>query len=323
MLLLKKIKSYNINNIQKITKTSLFLATLSISFNSFAQNTPQYNQNNISQQQRLNNSNQQDKNRLDKEKEEKTISFEERKLRNSQKKLEAQRKKEEELKGAIRLIVQTSKGEKELLILGVDGVTNGYFDLISNYDQIRLRMANDIKNGKGQQWVNWLRDGVVKNNSIYWWMWAEWLYLNNQHDNAYRAAVQAIIFTRLELPLCRVNTETRTNFLRDMLVKHQHIINSKTNQDNIKLSILESFVRTENHLKKEILIDGMSCNMIQLQNIDQKVRFNFISFNNDMKTKESNLRRQELETSKLKDEFSYQRIFSTSDPTLIWQAQNL
>lgn len=199
----------------------------------------------------------------------------------------------------------------------------GYMSLISDYQQVQGQMVRDINAGRGAQWRQWVQPGVDRNESLYWWLLAEWYFRNNRQDLAYQSALQAVVLQRLELAQCgsRSTNETTVN---NMLRYHAHIVQLRPSQETIRVAVLKAITRVEDLARRQQLSNGMSCYIPQVQSA--QIRRNarpivIVDYNNlEERQKRSQLRRQNIEIAKIKQDFSYEKIFGNSNMNDLWKA---
>ena len=201
----------------------------------------------------------------------------------------------------------------------------GYVALISDYAAVNQKMRTDIAQGNGAMWRTWMTPGINRQDSLYWWLLADWLYQNKQYDHSYKIAVQAFVFTRMELAACAPGSESAKNHVNRMLTHHQHIIQMTPSQPVIRQSVLAAITQAENNLRQGVIPHGMSCYISKIENARntqsrKKIVIEDLDAVADDKKKKSVLASQKRAIEEIKQEFSYNRVWSYSEADELWKA---
>lgn len=203
---------------------------------------------------------------------------------------------------------------------GQENLTPGYVSLITDYEQVRQRMHANIRQGQGNRWAPWFTTGLNKNESLYWWLYSDWLSAMGQRDNAYKAIMKAYVITRLETRGCRTGNISR-EYINTMLQRYTYITEPRYSQDTIKEAVLESIGLAETTLSKNTAFPKMSCDAIEYYRITQSKRKATgrlaLQHKENERLKEETLRMQRLALNAVKQEWNYTQIWRFSETHLL------
>ena len=207
----------------------------------------------------------------------------------------------------------------------VDGwdLPRGFVAMLMDYDGIEEKMIIDIRSGHGEVWPQWFKEGVENDESMYWWLYARWLYEMGKKDDAYSASMVALVFTRLDISTCSVGGNR--GVIDKFLTRNSDKIKQKLDEETIRYSILNSIRRGERRIQNLSSLQMIcSVNPVQraLERDKGKVNiFPLSGLRDDVK--ERRLRRnQESEIRKIKEEFDFNRAFKDADINTIWETTN-
>lgn len=201
----------------------------------------------------------------------------------------------------------------------------GYVALITDYAAVNHKMRADIAQGNGNMWRTWMNAGLARQDSLYWWLLSDWLYQNKQHDQAYKIAVQAFVLTRMELAACASSREAAKKNVDNLLLHHKHIIDMTPSQAVIRQSVLSAISQAESNLRNGAIPNGMSCYISKIENAKaiksrKKIVIEDLGPTIDDKRKRSVLTVQKRVIEEIKQEFSYNRVWSYSEANELWKA---
>ena len=223
-----------------------------------------------------------------------------------------------------KTVSQNSLSNPVYQTYGVQTLPNGYIPMITNFYSVENKMIEDIRNEHGQMWREWMNEGLLKNNSLYWWLLSEWFYQNHQNDQSYMAAVQAVVFSRMDLAGCDgLDKKSAQSVLDQLMYAHKDIANIHPSQNIVSQSVLNSVMRAQKMLDNGEATSGMLCFMSKIKNANQtnKNRKTPLQISIINKQKEHGLiMAQRSELKKIKIDFSYNQIWKKSDMNRVWSA---
>lgn len=209
-------------------------------------------------------------------------------------------------------------------VTGAQNLTPGYTTLLLDYPNAQKQMRAAIAQGKADQWRAWMDPGLRKNESMYWWLLSDWLWATGKKDEAYKAAVQAFVFMKVELPGCGYSSTQISDITNSMLRHHAQVLETTPSQETIKTSVLEAITRVENHLNRGTLLPEMSCHFVETQKAQsgkgQTVKLSQPSV--DQRAFQRKIMQQRSALRSLKSEMSYSTMWNYSDANLLWKVQN-
>lgn len=223
--------------------------------------------------------------------------------------------------GEIQAQAVTNKGQTRSLPLTSyftqEAYTRGYTSLALNYPFVRNQMISDIRQGRGQTWWTWIGAGVHRQESLSWWLMAEWYAQHKKPQQAYDAAIQALVLSKTELNMCDIGNKDDVQVERRLLQLHQNIVEYKPSQQNIKRAVLNAFTRTEQHLKTKHTLSGQTCHFAKV----------YLGYNvpDDLKIWERDYdqSRNMRAFADVKQKMGYDRFFEVTDINDVWNSERI
>lgn len=211
-------------------------------------------------------------------------------------------------------------------VRGAESLTPGYVTLLTDYSGVKQKMLADVARGNGAMWRTWMDPGLKRNETLYWWLLADFLAANGKPDEAYKAAIQALVFMKVELSSCGGNSKHGRTFSNGMLQSHASIITATVQQQTIKTAVLEAITRTDNLLTRNQVLPGMSCQLLDVQK--QKTRpadltINLAHVQPTDRRFAALLSVQTNSLKRIKSELSYDKIWKSADSNLIWNLRQI
>lgn len=210
-------------------------------------------------------------------------------------------------------------------VTGGENLTPGYTALLVDYPKVQKQMQDAVAQGNAAQWRAWMDSGVRKNESMYWWLLADWLWSTGKKDDAYKALIQAFVFMKVELPGCGFSAVQATDTANSMLRHHSYILTTRPSQDTIKSAVLEAITRAENHLNRGTLLPEMSCHFMEAQKAKngraQTIKIG--STPTEQRAFQRKMMQQRTSLRSLKSEMSYSTMWNYSDANLLWKIQDM
>lgn len=210
--------------------------------------------------------------------------------------------------------------EMDIKTKGEENLTPGYVLLVTDYDKVRQQMHTNIQQGQGNRWAGWFSSGLNKNESLYWWLYGDWLSAMGQRDNAYKAIMKAYVITRLETRGCRSGNVSK-DYINTMLQRYTYITEPRYSQDTVKEAVLESIGLAETTLSRNVAFPKMSCDAIEYYRLKQLKRPTStrlaLQRKEDDRTKEDTLRTQRVALNAVKQEWNYTQIWRFSETHLL------
>lgn len=219
---------------------------------------------------------------------------------------------------AIPVVAATQPAAK---VTGSENLTPGYTTLLLDYPKVQQQMHTAISQGNSAQWRNWMDAGVRKNETLYWWLLADWLWSTGKKDDAYKALVQSFVFMKVEMVGCGISPGEITDTTNSLLKNYSYILTNSVSQDTIKSSVLEAITRTENHLNRGLLLSEMSCQFVEAQKKSKTVTLNAVP--KDQRAFQRKMMMQRTALAGLKRDMSYSRMWNYSDADLLWKSQSV
>ena len=195
----------------------------------------------------------------------------------------------------------------------------GYTSLVLNYPFVRQEMIRGIGQGKAHVWKTWLSKGVQKNYSLYWWMLSQWYESTGNKKQAYMTAVQAMVYSKVELKSCVASDKEIENVHNNFMLMHRSIVSYKPTQDEIRMAVLSAVGRVESQLNQDEALSGQACfRLYALQGYIPEDLSD--SWQRRGTGSQAVVQRQQRELEKVKAELSYKKIVQTSTIEQIWSS---
>ena len=151
-----------------------------------------------------------------------------------------------------------------------DDLPSGFGTLVVSYDTTRARMLDDIAQGQSDMWRIWLEDGLKRNDSMYVWLWAEWLRAMGRSDDAYTASVRGILLAKMDMRICDLGPNRSKEALEDWVDMHAWVLDTHPSQDVIKISVVLAVHEAEDVLRDNRPTTGMLCLWAKAKRISQR-----------------------------------------------------
>lgn len=133
----------------------------------------------------------------------------------------------------------------------------GYQKMITDYGDVRDMMVSQLPQNN-QIWRQWMSPGLNRNDSLYWWLLAQWHHQNSDADNAYRAATVAMLLSKMDLAVCGIGTKYQQDAEGRLLSMHPFALTTP-DQNVIKRAIADAVLTAERMNKNGQRTSGMAC----------------------------------------------------------------
>lgn len=225
----------------------------------------------------------------------------------------------------LALFTSASFAAPQPKVTGAENLTPGYVSLLLDYSHVQQQMRAAITQGQQQQWRNWMDTGLKKNETLYWWLLADWLATTGKNEEAYKALVQALVFMKVEMSTCGGGSSQGTEFIEGMLKRYGYIVTAKHQQTTIKSAVLEAVTRTENQLNRGQILSGMSCHALEVARA-QKGRSQTIRLtppSTEQRAFQRKLEQQRNALRGIKEDMAYGKMWDSSDTKVLWNLQEI
>lgn len=199
--------------------------------------------------------------------------------------------------------------EQPTALQTADKASPGYQALVVDFLKVREQMRSDIKNGKGDMWVKWMRRGILRHEPLFYWLLGEWHWQKGNKDQAYITTVQALMLSKTENALCEREGSTekqrQMRATNHMLHLQKDIVLYKPHKNITITAIYRGGKTLERMLEEGKAMSGQMCFLEErlagadLKNIKNRVQ-------------DSSYDKLKREVESVKKEMDYQKALQES-----------